>query len=617
VNTFEMLLEESVEVHGHLCPGQVLGVRMSLLGLRESGIADPKGKDRKNIMVFVETDRCAADAVQSVTGCSLGHRSMKFMDYGKMAATFLNLKTGKAVRVIAKEKSRRKAKEYFPGLENKYAAQLEAYKIMPEEDLFDVMEVTVKLNPDDMPGRPLRRVKCDICREYVQDSREVFSSGKILCRPCAGSGYYEQTGTKKGHRRVSCVCDLGGAEARESIIPEATVPGAPELPGVPSSARISVTDAVGTVLAHDITEIRPGEFKGRAFKKGHIIRKEDICHLQRLGKEHLFVLDIAADEMHEDDAAYALASALMGEGVKIMGEPKEGKITIIAGRDGLLKINKDALLELNMLGDVMCATLHDNTIVKEGQTVAGTRAIPLVVKRDIVKTAASIGARAGKIIEVREIRKPKAGVVITGNEVYYGRIKDAFAPIIRSKIKAVGGEIVGLYYAPDDESFIEARLRELINAGADLLITTGGMSVDPDDITRFAIRKLGAADICYGSAVLPGAMFLVAYISADAGKRESSEAMKSEGKEGNRSGEEYTDGGFRTSELPDFRTSQRIPILGIPACGMYGKTTIFDLILPRVLAGEKIGRKELAELGQGGLCMKCDPCRYPVCPFGK
>jgi formylmethanofuran dehydrogenase subunit E len=236
-NNFEMLLEESVSVHGHLCPGQVLGVRMSLLGLRESGLSDPKGKDRKSIMVFVETDRCVTDAVQSVTGCSLGHRSMKFMDYGKMAATFLNLRTGKAVRIIAKEESRRKAKEYFPWLENKYAAQLEAYKIMPEEDLFDIMEVTVKLNPEDMPGRPLRRVKCDVCEEYVQDSREVFSSGKILCRPCAGSGYYEQPETEKGHRGVSCVCDGEETEARKSKRAEAPAPS-PVLPNVLAGEKI-------------------------------------------------------------------------------------------------------------------------------------------------------------------------------------------------------------------------------------------------------------------------------------------------------------------------------------------------------------------------------------------
>ncbi len=188
---FESLLEESVRIHGHLCPGQVLGVKMSMLGLFEIGIADPKGQDRKSIMVFVEMARCVTDAIQSVTGCSLGRRTMKFMDYGKMAATYLNLKTGRAARVVVKEESRRKAKELFPEIENKYLAQVEAYKIMPDEELFDVMEVRVKLNPGDMPGRPIRRIKCDDCGEYVQDLREVYSDGKILCRSCSDTSYYE------------------------------------------------------------------------------------------------------------------------------------------------------------------------------------------------------------------------------------------------------------------------------------------------------------------------------------------------------------------------------------------------------------------------------------------
>ncbi len=376
---------------------------------------------------------------------------------------------------------------------------------------------------------------------------------------------------------------------------------------------IDVHESVGTVLAHDITEIRTGEFKGRAFKKGHIIKKEDVCHLQRLGKERLFVLDIAEDELHEDEAVYELATALMGEGVIIEGDPKEGKINIVAARDGLLKVNKDALFEFNMTGDVMCATLHSNSLVKKGQIVAGTRAIPLVVKKEIVEKAVRIAdeAKGGKdsmrtenrsndscrstgVIEVKELRKPKAGVVITGNEVYYGRIKDAFATIINNKIKHYDGEIVGIYYAPDDESFIEERLRELINAGADMLITTGGMSVDPDDVTRHAIRKLGATDITYGSAVLPGAMFLAAYI----------------GKGGR-------DSGLEVSKEPIPFPQSPIPVLGIPACGMYHTTTVFDLILPRILADEKIGRKELAELGHGGLCINCGKCVYPICPFGK
>ena len=373
----------------------------------------------------------------------------------------------------------------------------------------------------------------------------------------------------------------------------------------PRTRTVPLNEAIGTVLAHDITEIRPGEFKGRAFKKGHVVREEDVCHLQRLGKENLFVLHIAEDEMHENDAAYAIAHALMGSGVAIKGEPNEGKINIIAERDGLLKIDREMLLAFNMLGDVMCATLHHNMLVKKGQTVAGTRAIPLVVKKNIIDEAVRIaetlhhplakGGIGGGVIEVKEVRKPRAGVVITGNEIYRGTIKDAFAPIIARKIEEVGGEIVGVYYAPDEKEFIVDRLCELLNAGADLLITTGGMSVDPDDVTRFAIRDLGVSDITYGSAVLPGAMFLVGYLEQRTGAR----------------------GHGRAGLDPGSRTLDPIPILGIPACGMYAKITIFDLVLPRILAGEKIGRQDLAELGHGGLCMKCEVCRYPVCPFGK
>ena len=379
---------------------------------------------------------------------------------------------------------------------------------------------------------------------------------------------------------------------------------------------IPVTEAVGTVLAHDITEIKKDEFKGRAFKKGHVIKKEDITHLQKLGKDNLFVLNVGADDMHEDEAAYALAKALMGNGVAIEGEPKEGKINIIAERDGLLKVDKNTLTQFNMLGDVMCATLHSDTVVKKGQLVGGTRAIPLVVKRKTVEEAVAIangvkdyppmspltkvGIKEGSgVIEVKEIRRLRAGIVITGNEVYYGRIKDAFAPVITKKIQEYGCEIMGVYFAPDDEALIETRLRELVEAGAELLITTGGMSVDPDDVTRFAIRKLGAGDIVYGSAVLPGAMFLVAYLQNKSGVRSQESGVR-----------------IQNSELQT-PNSELIPILGIPACGMYHKTTIFDLILPRVLAGETIGRKELAELGHGGLCLNCKKCSYPVCPFGK
>jgi formylmethanofuran dehydrogenase subunit E len=187
---FKKLLDESVKIHGHLCPGQVLGVRMSIFGLKKIGIKDPKGKDRKNLIVFVEIDRCATDAIQSVTGCSLGKRSLKFLDYGKMAATFVNLKTGKSVRILAKEEAKTKAKNYFPKITDKYQCQTEAYKIMPDDELFEWRNVKVEIPLQDMPGRPMRRVRCENCGEYVQDMREVCSKGKVLCKACASGAYY-------------------------------------------------------------------------------------------------------------------------------------------------------------------------------------------------------------------------------------------------------------------------------------------------------------------------------------------------------------------------------------------------------------------------------------------
>lgn len=209
---FEQLLAVSVRTHGHLCPGQVLGVRMSMLGLREAGIGDPKGKDRKHVIVFVEMDRCATDAVQSVTGCTLGHRTMKFMDYGKMAATYVNLRTGKAVRVVARDDSRDRARALFLGVGDKHKAQLEAYKIMTDEDLFTVTEVTVDLKPEDMPGRPLRRVQCESCGEHVQDMREVIRDGSVLCRACAGQAYYGMSADAPDE----CIPETGGCYVRQS-----------------------------------------------------------------------------------------------------------------------------------------------------------------------------------------------------------------------------------------------------------------------------------------------------------------------------------------------------------------------------------------------------------------
>jgi molybdenum cofactor synthesis domain-containing protein len=337
---------------------------------------------------------------------------------------------------------------------------------------------------------------------------------------------------------------------------------------------IKLKDAVGTKLAHDITEIRPGEFKGPAFHKGHTVCNEDLCRLQKLGKNHLYLIDLEADEIHENEAAAIMAEALAGRGVVWRNEPREGKIGLKADRDGLLVINVSALAAFNMIQEVMCATLHSHTLVKTGELVAATRAIPLVMKRMPVERAAAIAGQNGGVVSVRPIGKGKAGIIITGNEVYHGLIQDRFAPILTQKLTGLGCEVGRISFAPDDSEIIREAICAHIEQGCDLILLSGGMSVDPDDVTRKGIHLSGADEIHYGAAALPGAMFLVAYIG-------------------------------------------KVPLIGVPACGLYHPTTVLDLVLPRILAGEKIGRKELAFLGHGGLCRDCPECTYPRCAFGK
>ena len=337
---------------------------------------------------------------------------------------------------------------------------------------------------------------------------------------------------------------------------------------------MKLKDAVGTRLAHDITEIRPGEFKGPAFKRGHTVCEADLCHLQKLGKNHLYVLDLAEDEIHENEAAVMLAAALAGDGVVWKDGPREGKLSLLAERDGLLLVNTAALAAFNLVDEVMCSTLHNHTLVEKGDLVAGTRAIPLVMKRTPIERAASIARQNGAVLSVKTLRSARVGLIITGNEVYHGLIEDRFAPILSEKVKALGSEVIALDFAPDDSEVINGVIRSQLNQDCNLLMLSGGMSVDPDDVTRHGIRLAGASEIHYGAAALPGSMFLVAYLG-------------------------------------------EIPLLGVPACGLYHRITVLDLVLPRILAGEKIGKAELAFLGHGGLCRDCPECTYPHCAFGK
>ncbi len=343
---------------------------------------------------------------------------------------------------------------------------------------------------------------------------------------------------------------------------------------MPVKKLLDVEDAVGMVLPHDITEIVPGKKKGPAFKKGHVIRQEDVEHLKRLGKNHVYIIELTEHEMHEDEAALAMAEAIAGPGIVYDPNPTEGKIAYKAAMNGLFKVDKARLLDLNLLGEVMLATLHENTVVKPGDTVAAGRAIPLVVERDVVEKAVDIALSGEGLIRVVPWVRNKAAIVVTGQEVYEGRVRDAFGPKMKEKLENFGLEVQSVALAPDDTSTISEEIKKAVATGAELVLCTGGMSVDPDDVTRAAIALAGAQDIVYGSPVLPGAMFLVAYLD-------------------------------------------NVAILGIPACGMFFRTTVLDLVLPRVLAGEKMGRRQMAELGHGGLCLGCKKCTYPICPFGK
>ena len=324
---------------------------------------------------------------------------------------------------------------------------------------------------------------------------------------------------------------------------------------------IKVQDAVGSVLSHDVTQIIPGEFKGRAFKKGHIIKEEDIEKLLSIGKDHVYVWEPEEGQLHENDAAIRLSNLVVGEGVATSEEIKEGKVDFFADRDGVLKIDKEKLFKLNSLGEIIVSTLHNNTPIRKGEKIGATRVIPLIIDENKIIEAEELIKE--KIIRVDEIKTKRCAVITTGNEVYYGRIKDAFLPVIKQVI------------LPDDKERITEEILKAVNEDkADMIICTGGMSVDPDDVTPTAIKDCGGELVTYGSPILPGAMFLLAY---------------------------YND----------------IPILGVPSCAMYSKRTVLDLVLPRVLADERLTMEDIAEYGHGGLCLDCKVCTFPHCSFGK
>ena len=351
---------------------------------------------------------------------------------------------------------------------------------------------------------------------------------------------------------------------------------------------VRTEDAVGQVLCHDMTQIltgdAPGEkrFKGPRFKKGHVVTEEDVPVLLSMGKQSLYVWELEPGMVHEDDAAHRMAALVAGPGTRASGAPSEGKINVVAAQDGVLLVDSERLRAVNSVDEVMVATRRGGFAVHEGDLVAGTRVIPLVISEGRLQEAEA-AADGHQLLRVEPFRLRTAAVIATGSEVASGLIEDRFTPVMVEKLAGYGIETVIQVTPGDDRDRVASAIREARDSGVDLILCTGGMSVDPDDNTPGAIKAAGARVVTYGAPVLPGAMLLVGYLDAPAGNE---------------------------GALP-------VPVLGVPGCAMFNKATVLDLVLPRLAAGVELTKADIVAMGEGGLCLTCAECTYPHCPFGR
>ncbi len=337
--------------------------------------------------------------------------------------------------------------------------------------------------------------------------------------------------------------------------------------------KVKLEDAIGLVIGHDVTKVIPGVFKGPAFRRGHVLKQEDIPELLSMGKEHIYIIEEEEGEIHEEEAGRRIAGAVAPPDMELT-EPVQGRVNIKSRVLGVLKINKELLREINSIPAISLATIHENSLCRPGDVIAGTKIVPLYIPEASIEKIEQLCEKKGKVFRLIPLEKKKVGVVITGNEVYKGRIKDKFGAYIKRKAEALGSVVHYQVIVPDDEDLIAKAVLEMKDKGCDAIIACSGLSVDPDDVTIEGVERSGAHIVCHGAPVMPGAMFMYAKLGG-------------------------------------------IPVLGAPAAVIFSETTILDVILPRVLAGEDIKREDIIELGHGGLCFNCDACVYPICPFCK
>ncbi len=538
--TFEQFKQKAAEFHGYPAPGLLLGGYM----VEMAKAAMPQGT---LFEALVETRKCLPDAVQLLTLCSTGNNWMKVLNLGRYALTLFDKYSGEGFRVhlnLERLAAWPETSAWF--LKHKPKAEQNPDLLLQEiEEAGDsVCSITaVRVRPRLLGHAHMGAIGvCSRCGEAFP-----VNDGP-LCRGCQGEAPYDLL-------EAACVA------ARR-----------------PAMRVVPVAEAVGRTALHDMTEIVPGRSKDAAFSAGQTISAGDVCRLQQMGRFSVAIDDGAdsGDFVHENAGAEAFARRMAGENVLFDLPPKEGKINFRASVPGLFTLDRVRLNAFNMVPEVMAASRQDGLLVEANSEVAGTRVIPLYL--DGVLFAQALSVLDAPLFSVAPLRAAKVGILVTGTEVFQGLIEDKFIPLIAAKVEQLCCTVVKAAVAPDDKDHIRRSIDGILAAGADLLVTTGGLSVDPDDVTRAALVEAGLTDVLHGAPVLPGTMTLVGLLPAAAGA---------------------------------------VQVVGVPACALYFKTTLFDALLPRLLAGRRLTRPELAAMGEGGFCMNCKVCTWPKCFFLK
>ncbi|MBI9075228.1 MAG: trehalose-binding protein [Desulfatibacillum sp.] len=539
-HTYEHYLEMVRNFHGHLAPGMLIGGFMVDAATRNL----PKGEFFDAIC---ETRACLPDAIQLLTPCTIGNGWLRVINMGLFALTLFEKFEGEGIRVYVNPEKL----DAWPEVKSWF------FKLKPKKEQdFDLLCEQIY---DAGAGF------CSLAQVQVHDSfvEHKRRKGFDICKGCGEAYPWED-----GSLCLSC----------QGQNPYASTQKAParELWQTPDLVALNVEETEGLHALHDMTRIIPGVEKGPLYQKGQQLKGADVCRLQKMGRTRVYVAEKNApgsEWIHEDEAALAFAKALAGDGVTHSGAPREGKAEIVADQDGLLTVDTLSLEAFNSVLGVACAGRHSYTVVNKGDKLAGTRALPLYLHRQYFNQALD-GLAHRPVYTVHSMRKAKVGVLVTGTEVFQGLVQDKFSPIIQKKVEAYGSQVVCSEIVADDRLAIADCAKKFVDAGVDLLVTTAGLSVDPDDVTRLGLVDAGAENLLYGSPILPGNMTLLA-------------------------------------DMGD------VQVIGVPACALFHERTSFDLLLPRLLAGLDITRRDLAKMGHGSFCLDCKTCIYPRCGFGK